>query len=151
MNEGGLQLTRLGTESNPVIGDLVRESEREGFGMLRRLVKEWTCGANRFAQPGEALFAVRIDSRIVGICGLNLDPFAENERVGRVRRLYVAPGLRRRGIGSALVRAVIDAARGRFDQLRLLTREPTAAAFYESLGFQPVAGDPRCSHAMDLT
>jgi len=36
------------------------ESERAGYGFVRRLADEWASGANRFGRPGEALFAARM-------------------------------------------------------------------------------------------
>jgi GNAT superfamily N-acetyltransferase len=71
-------------------------------------------------------------------------------RVGRVRRLYVAVASRRLGVGSVLVRCIIDDARAVFGLLRLRTRNPVAATFYESHGFVPVAGEDACTHRLVL-
>src|SRR5262245_7040695 len=84
---------------------LVRESEEAGWRFLRRLSDEWATGDNRFRLPGEALFAARVQGMLVGVCGLNVDAYAANPRVGRVRRLYVHASYRRRGIGRQLVEA----------------------------------------------
>jgi GNAT superfamily N-acetyltransferase len=128
---------------------LVAESERAGWRFVRRLSDEWAAGANRFDRPGEVLFATRVDGRLVGVCGLNVDPYAADEAVGRVRRLYVLAEFRRIGVGRRLVRAVVAAARGRFGSLRLRTESREAAAFYERLGFRPV-GLPDCTHVLGL-
>jgi GNAT superfamily N-acetyltransferase len=130
---------------------LVAESEREGWRFLRRLADEWTTGSNRFRQHGEALFAAHAAGALVGVCGLNVDPYAGNPRVGRVRRLYVHTLYRRRGIGRQLVEAVIQSATGVFDSLRLRTENPEAARFYEALGFRPCAGMADCTHIRTLT
>lgn len=130
---------------------LLAESEQAGLRLVRRLVDEWASGANRFDQPGEALFTARIGGRIVGVCGLNIDPYAEAPAVGRVRHLYVLQAQRRLGVGRALVAAVLDAARGRFRCVRLRTTNPAAARLYESLGFRPSAGQPDCTHLLELT
>src|SRR4029077_6614438 len=71
------------------LAPLVAESERDGWQFVRRLADEWTSGANRFDKPDEALFIASVDSVIVGVCGLNADPYASDESVGRVRHLYV--------------------------------------------------------------
>ena len=126
------------------------ESEREGSRFVRRIVDEWATGANRFDRPGEALFTARIGDRRIGICGLNVDPYAAAPNVGRVRRLYVLSAYRRLGVGRQLVLAVLDAARGRFDVLRLRTTNPAAARLYESLGFSPSATTDDCTHVIDL-
>ena len=127
---------------------LLADSEREGSRFVRRLVDEWATGANRFDRPGEALFTARIADRVVGICGLNVDPYAA-ANVGRVRRLYVLSAYRGLGVGRRLVMAVLQAARGRFDVLRLRTTNPAAARLYESLGFTPSTAS-ECTHVIDL-
>ena len=45
---------------------------------------------------------------------------------------------------------VIEAARGRFDDLRLSTQNPAAARLYEALGFRPSQSAARCTHVMQL-
>ena len=129
---------------------LATEAEATGFRGLSRLFSEWQAGGNRFDQPGEALFIATDNGRVVGVCGLNRDPYLGDPTVGRVRHLYVAVGHRRTGIGSRLVRAVVGAARGHFARLRLRTDSPGADAFYRSLGFLPVTGEPACSHQLVL-
>jgi GNAT superfamily N-acetyltransferase len=130
--------------------DLVVESEREGFAFVRRLVDAWESGDNRFDGPDEALFAAVVDGCVVGVCGLNVDPYLPGRRVGRVRHLYVAAGFRRGGIGTELVAAVIAEARGTFDRLRLRTDSEPAVRFYESLGFRRTDDEPDCTCALPL-
>jgi GNAT superfamily N-acetyltransferase len=132
------------------LAELVAEAEQAGHRFPRRLVEEWDSGANRFDGPGEVLFAAVAGGRVVGLCGLNADPYAGGPRVGRVRRLYVLADYRRRGIGRRLVLEVVAAARGAFDLLRLWTEDRAAAAFYEALGFFPRVGEPDCTHALRL-
>lgn len=132
------------------LSTLVAESERSGLRFVRRLTAEWASGINRFDRPGEALFAARVDGHVVGVCGLNVDPYTAEERVGRVRHLFVMEAHRRHGIGRRLVTEVIAAARGSFDRLRLRTTNPEAARLYEALGFAPSAGEADCTHALDL-
>jgi GNAT superfamily N-acetyltransferase len=132
------------------LADLVAESETAGLRFLRRLVVDWESGHNRFAGPGEAFFAAVSGPRVVGVCGLNADPYAAVPGVGRVRRLYVLAAFRRSGVGRRLVRAVVAAARGPFQQLRLRTDGEAAARFYVALGFQPCAGVPDCTHTLRL-
>ncbi|WP_235918096.1 GNAT family N-acetyltransferase [Paenibacillus lutrae] len=57
------------------LNELVTGSVREGFRHLTRLVEDYHAGANRFDQTGEALFLCRLENKIVGICGLNRDPY----------------------------------------------------------------------------
>jgi GNAT superfamily N-acetyltransferase len=129
---------------------LVTESEQSGFLFLRRLVAEWDTRENRFSRRGEALFGADVAGRIVGVCGLNVDQYLPAERVGRVRHLYVSAAFRRRGVGSQLVAAVIHAAQGSFDRLRLRAGTDPAARFYEAIGFRPSDGEPDCTHVLEL-
>ncbi len=128
---------------------LVLESEAEGFRFLTRLKEDWITGENRFDLPGERLFGAFPRGRLVGICGLNRDPYQNDVTVGRVRRMYVSPRDRRTGIGRALVERVIDSATVDFDWLQLRS-QPGAASFFTSLGFDTVADDPVASHRMRL-
>jgi len=139
------------TEASPDLFDvLVSESERAGYRFVRRLADEWASGTNRFDRPGEALFAASVDGRLIGACGLNVDPYTQAPRVGRVRHLYVLTDYRRSGVGRRLVEQVLDTARGRFDRLRLSTQNPAAAHLYERLGFERRLGAADHTHLMEL-
>ena len=132
------------------IDALVDESEQAGLRLVRRLVDEWRDASNAFDRPGEALFGAWLDGRLVGMCGLNIDPYAGDDRIGRVRHLYVLVAARRHGVARALMAETLAAARGRFPTLRLSTTNPAAARLYESLGFRPVT-QPHCTHVLSLT
>ena len=143
-------IERLSGEPADRLRPLVAESERQGFRFVRRLVEEWTHGVNRFDRPGEVLFAARSGDDVVGVCGLNVDPYADDSRVGRVRHLYVLALHRRAGIGEHLVADVIESARGRFARLHLRTTSAPAARLYERLGFRSTPGASHHSHALHL-
>jgi GNAT superfamily N-acetyltransferase len=117
---------------------------------VRRLAEDWATGRNRFDRPGEALFGALTDGHLVGVCGLNVDPYAAEPRVGRVRHLYVLTAHRRLGVGRQLVVTVVAAARGPFAMLRLSTVNPEAARLYEALGFRRHPADAHCTHVMEL-
>jgi GNAT superfamily N-acetyltransferase len=131
-----------------LLSALVTEADASGFHALSRLLSEWQSGQNRFDQREEALFIATDDRRVVGVCGLNSDPYLNDTTVGRIRHLYVAADHRRRGIGTQLVSAVMSLARRHFARLRLRTDSPDADRFYRSLGFKPFTGEPACSHQL---
>ena len=116
---------------------LVAEADAEGHLFMRRLCDAWDRHENRFDRPGELLLTARIDGRLVGIGGLNIDPYAQADHVGRLRHLYVTRAARRLGVGTLLVRHILAQAKPHFSIVRLRTDSPDAAAFYARLGFQP--------------
>lgn len=97
--------------------------------------------------PGTFLVA-ELDGVAVGCGGLRL----LQDGVGEVKRMYVDPAARGRGVARALLRGLLDHARAqglRRVQLETGTEQPEAMALYASEGFEPVAGyghhrdDPR--------
>jgi GNAT superfamily N-acetyltransferase len=131
--------------------DMLAESEASGYRFLRRVIVEWESGVNRFARPGEALLVAEMNGRWVGVCGLSIDPYLNDPRVGRVRNVYVLADCRRMGFGRRLVEEAVARARGKFDRLRLRGEEAPAARLYESLGFRACSGIPNCTHVLELS
>jgi len=125
------------------------ESSREGYNFIERLVDEWASGVNRFSAPGEAFFLAVADGQVVGVCGLNRDPYAHDPNFGRVRRLYVLPASRRSGIGLALLDTVVAYARDHFSLLRV--RTDAASEFYTASGFQCITSEAETTHILELT
>ncbi|KAA2237313.1 GNAT family N-acetyltransferase [Salinarimonas soli] len=129
---------------------LRREAAREGFRFFDRLVAEWTADPGRFRQPGDLVVGALDAGTLLGVCCLEQDRSREGDpAIARLRHLYVLPQARRRGIGAALVRHVIDDARGRYRVLRLRTDTEAAAAFYVRLGFASV-DDATATHLVAL-
>ncbi|MDQ8738157.1 GNAT family N-acetyltransferase [Paenibacillus sp. LHD-38] len=130
---------------------LVEESTSEGFRHLKRLVADYEAGTNKFDRDGEALFIAVKDGDIVGVCGLNQDPHAGSKAVGRVRRLYVLPSVRRFGIGRLLMDSVIAEAKNYYQMLVLKTNNPNADLFYQSIGFSVNANSENDTHFVKLS
>lgn len=122
------------------------EATAQGFEFVGRLIDEFENGRNRFDKAGEALFIVREDDALVGIGGLNIDHYAGDPTVGRVRHVYVLAAQRRRGAGRALLMAIMTAAFESFAELRLRTNTREGALFYESLGFAPATDIDSATH-----
>lgn len=130
--------------------EMLKESTENGFRAIQRLVQEWVSGENRFERLGEALFLAQQDNQLVGICGLNIDPYSMTAATGRVRRLYVMRDYRRRGIGRALLRQLIAEACLSFDWLHLRTSDAVADHLYRSIGFTPHFDCEYFTHALEL-
>jgi GNAT superfamily N-acetyltransferase len=92
-----------------------------------------------YGPPQGAFFLAVDDDRFVGCAGLRL--FSES--TGEIKRLYLVPQARGRGIGRMLAQAVIGAGRDLGHTRLLLDTLPSmqeAKALYRSLGF--VTADP---------
>jgi GNAT superfamily N-acetyltransferase len=134
----------------PEVETLEASAVSEGFNFMTRLLTEWRSGTNRFDKPGECLFGAFEGGRMVGMGGLTIDPYVPAGDVGRLRRLYVAPSVRRRGIGAALVNALLQHASGRFRLVRLTADTQAGADFYLRCGFAQV-DDDSATHAKPMT
>lgn len=135
------------TPDDPGFLALRSESLAQHFNMLRRLAENWQSGKNRFSAPGEKLLGAFVGGQLVGVCGLNIDPFSTQLRTGRIRHLYISDAFRRRKIGQQLLVAVITHSGTWFDFLNTHA-PPSAWPFYESLGFRPVYDEPRVTHRL---
>jgi GNAT superfamily N-acetyltransferase len=123
------------------------EARAEGHDFIERLAEQWASGENRFFAPGEVLLGYFDRGQLVAVGGLNRDPYASDPTVGRVRRIYVRPAWRQRGIGRALVAQIVVKARSNFSCLRLRAMNPGASRLYEGLGFVPI-DDPHSTHIL---
>ena len=126
-----VRLTDLPTD----IKALAELARGEGFRFLDRLVREFNSGANTFTGQGEGLYGVLDGKRLVGVGGLSIDPYTDEQGVGRLRRLYVHPHYRDRGVGAALAKRLEQQGAETFGAIRLFTDSPRAARFYERLGY----------------
>lgn len=133
------------------VSKLVEESEAEGYRFLRRLVTQYEDGTNPFNQPGEVLYGVwDQQGHLVAIGGLNRDPYSNKEGVGRLRRFYISPNARRQGIGTKLLKEIIDFGRGHFKEIVVRTDSSMADAFYRANGFSADLGLPEATHGLTL-
>lgn len=132
------------------IGHLIEECTEEGFSFMQKLREEYVSGRNRFDKHGEVLYIALIDQKIVGICGLNLDPYEKKLTIGRVRHLYVAKGYRKQGIASQLVQNIISEAKQHFLEVTLRTNNPEADRLYRSIGFSTDSKYESVTHILSL-
>lgn len=123
-----------------MIYSLVNEAKHNGHDFVQRTIDEWNSGANKFDKPGEKLWGLILGAELIGIGGLNRDPYTEDINIGRVRHLYIVQAHRRKGYATLLMKEIINNARAHFTSLRLFTDNLIAAEFYEQLGFQNING-----------
>jgi GNAT superfamily N-acetyltransferase len=126
---------------------LAAEARDEGYDFVATLLEQWASGENRFDGPGEILYGSFDQGLLVAVGGLNRDPFAGLPEVGRVRRVYVRPNWRNRGIGRALVAALVEEGRKGFRCVRLRAGNSDAARLYERMGFSRIAS-PDATHIL---
>ena len=123
---------------SPDLGELIELGAAEGCNFIVRTKTEWEEGCNTFSLAGEAFFLAVNQGCIVGMCGLNRDPYLDDLAVGRLRHLYVHPGHRRIGVAKALVMQCLSFASGSFVRVRLRTSNSAADGLYRSVGFRTV-------------
>jgi GNAT superfamily N-acetyltransferase len=115
---------------------LIDESKRIGYSFLQRTIDDWYNGVNKFDKPGEKLWGLFIGKDLIGVGGLNKDPYTLAPRVGRVRHLYIRETQHLKGFATLIVTKIIEEASHNFTKLRLFTDNAGASVFYEKLGFK---------------
>src|ERR1700733_10028444 len=103
----------------PGMESLQSEALAEGFGFIQTLVEQWASAENRFDAPGEILCGHLDQGLLVAVGALSIDPFSGRPEIGRIRKVYVRPAWRNRGIGRALVPTLVEEARKSFRFVRL--------------------------------
>jgi GNAT superfamily N-acetyltransferase len=114
----------------PGFDQLRAEASAEGFSHIETLHNEWETGANRFTQSGEQLLAAYDAEVLAGVGGMTIDYALPNGL--RMRRFYIRPAFRRRGVGRLLAGTLLASARR---PVTLRAPYPEATAFWESMGF----------------
>ena len=125
---------------------LIEESRVEGFKFLQRLQDEWFSGANRFDRDGEAFFGYFSGATLVGVGGIN----RQTSTCGRLRRCYVLPDWRRRGIGRRLVGHILLFSAEFYKEVVLHTESASADAFYRELGFSRIPNSKDPTHRITI-
>ena len=133
------------------VSKLVEESEAEGYRFLRRLVDQYEDGTNTFNKAGEVLYGVWDHAdKLVAIGGLNRDPYSDKSGVGRLRRFYISEHARRQGIGTKLLKEILNYGKGHFNEIVVRTDSSAADSFYRANGFSGDLGMPEATHHITL-
>ena len=127
--------------------NLLSEALAEGYCFIQTLVEQWDSAENRFDAPGEVLCGHLDQGLLVAVGALNIDPFAGTTEIGRIRKIYVRPAWRNKGVGRTLVTTLVEQARTHFRCVRLRADNAHAAHLYERIGFVPVES-PDATHML---
>ncbi|KAA0549954.1 GNAT family N-acetyltransferase [Bacillus sp. BGMRC 2118] len=114
---------------------LIKESEQEGHRFVTKLVRQYVSLQNRFDRQGEVLYVATLNEEVVGVCGLNKDPYNEQKNIGRLRHLYVLSQFRNLGIAQKLLEQIKKDSISTFSIMTLRTSNPVADRFYTRNGF----------------
>ncbi len=139
---------RLDTLEPRELATLCQLSLAEGFSHVDRLASEYLKGNREFDVPGAFGYGWYLGSELVAIGGLTLDPYI-TERAGRIRRVYVHPEHRRRGLARKLVEKILEEGRQNYTFFTLRSATPEASALYVSLGFVP-STLPNVTHELQI-
>lgn len=132
----------------PSLEILAHEASSEDFHFLFTLIDEWRAGKS-FNKEGELLLGAFDNDKLVGIAGINQDPYLADPSIGRVRRFYISKDYRRKGVGKQLLTQIIEHGKTNFTKLTLRTETDRGAAFYEDSGFRK-SELKDCSHEMTV-
>jgi GNAT superfamily N-acetyltransferase len=119
------------------LGALAALADAEGTRNVRRLIEQWRRGEERFDRSGERLLVAVTDSgEVVGIGGLTLCPTVPGAL--RVRRFYVHPAWRRRGVARQIASTLLAQWPPGVAQITCNARASAAAPqFWEAMSFEP--------------
>lgn len=104
----------------------------------------------RIEQPlPSAVFGAFADDAMVGTARFTVETGLRRHHVGWMTGIAVLPSFRRKGIATALVRHVVEHARGACTVLRtaVAVANPAAHAIYVRAGFVPYGTEPRALFA----
>ncbi|WP_141539136.1 GNAT family N-acetyltransferase [Bacillus cereus] len=114
---------------------LVQDSKKEGFNFIIKLINEYKNKINVFNKTGECLYGIFQEDTLIGVGGLNEDPYTEDNKIGRLRRFYISRDYRRIGLGNVLLNQLLCHAEKYFEVIVLHTDTKQGNAFYTANGF----------------
>ncbi|MBD3922960.1 GNAT family N-acetyltransferase [Paenibacillus sp. PR3] len=145
-----MMIMRVTSMNNYDLDILLAESKSQGYRFIQKLIDEYESGDNQFNKQGESLYVAIIDGTVVGVGGLNIDPYLGRVDIGRVRHLYVRQDYRCHKVGTNLLEAIIEGAKKHFYIITLYTDNPAADQLYTKNGFEKTDQIYKASHVMTL-
>ena len=133
-----VQLVRLSDGLPQGFDTLMTLATAEGHRNMAQLANELATRSTAFI----ALLAAMSEGTVIGIGGMTLEPESANETAVRLRRLYVAPSVRRTGVAQSLVSALLQEAWDQVDLVTVHAGSAEAGRFWEAQGFSTVDGAP---------
>ncbi|MEO0900286.1 MAG: GNAT family N-acetyltransferase [Bacteroidota bacterium] len=143
-----LEITLVHQIPFPGFSELKEQSKLEGYRFVIRLEREWESGQNTYNQAGEGLFKVVAHHQIVGVGGINHDPYSNDRKIGRIRRFYILPSWRNQGIGTALLEHILRTKGSEYAMIQLRTDSELGSKFYERNGFSKVEHKAHYTHQL---
>ncbi|WP_242486470.1 MULTISPECIES: GNAT family N-acetyltransferase [unclassified Bacillus (in: firmicutes)] len=83
----------------------------------------------------DVLYGIFQGERLIGIGGINENLYTEDNKIGRLRRFYIAKDYRRKGFGRLLLGRILSDAKIYFTIVVLHTDTEQGDQFYTSSGF----------------
>ena len=126
-------------------------AKSENVNVVSKLISSWSDNKSFFGERGEGLWIARTteSGEVIGVGGITICPTHPECR--RVRRFYISPQWRRRGVATALANQCIE--RAKSAGVLTVTCHAAASAvaprFWESIGFETVANSD-ITHVMHL-
>jgi GNAT superfamily N-acetyltransferase len=129
--------------------EALRLEAAQNYRFIETLKRRWSDGSDRYALSGEIFIAAFDGHELLGVGGLNRDPYL-NDGTGRIRHVYVLENARGRGVGRLVVDHLVNHARMSFPRVRLRAADEEACKFYDALGFQRT-DEQHTTHELVLT
>ncbi|MED0905772.1 GNAT family N-acetyltransferase [Bacillus nitratireducens] len=141
-----IQIKRIEDLLKYEIDHLIEESTKERFNFLIKLINEYESKRNIFSKTGECLYGIFRGDTLIGI----QDPYTKDNKIGRLRRFYIAKDYRRKGLGRLLLGRILSDAKIYFTIVVLHTDTEQGDQFYTSSGFAKGKMYVGTSHYLNL-
>ena len=129
----------------------VEDYRANAFGSVHHLEASKPIEAHVERLKSSLVLGASENGKVIGVIGLKQEDGPKEAHKGFVWGFYVEPDYRKRGVGAALISAVLTASRRIVEQVTLsVVADNTAAiTLYERFGFVPYGLEPRALKTQD--